>query len=107
MKTERAIKQKSIIESLRTSLFFTVTYKKYQNHHSAIREAMRLKVQYPAFLSGIRDYDLFAGRLNGRPEKDGFPFERNNFVVVTPDEWGTAAFGYYCLTDKILAHIND
>lgn len=107
MKTERAIKQKSIIESLRTSLFFTETYKKYQNHHSAIREAMCLKVQYPAFLSGIRDYDLFAGRLNGRPEKDGFPFDNNNFVGVTPDEWGTAAFGYYCLTDKILAHIND
>ena len=76
-----------------TELKFTETYKQYKNEHPAIREAMCLKVQYPAFFTEIEDGDLFAGRI------------KNTLVGVTPDEWGSTAFGYYCVKDKILEEL--
>ena len=82
-------------ERLKTELLFTETYKRHRNDHPAIREAMCLKVQYPAFFTPIQDGDLFAGRIN------------NTLVGITPDEWGTAAFGYYCVKDKILKELED
>jgi pyruvate-formate lyase len=78
-----------------TELKFTETYKKYKNEHPAIREAMCLKVQYPAFFTEIKPDDLFAGRI------------KNNLVGITPDEWGSTAFGYYCVKDKILEDLKD
>lgn len=79
----------------KTELLFTETYKKHINDHPAIREAMCLKVQYPAFFTPIQDDDLFAGRI------------KNTFVGITPDEWGSTAFGYYCVKDKINQELND
>jgi len=76
-----------------TELLFTEIYKKHIDEHPAIREAMCLKVQYPAFFTQIQDEDLFAGRI------------KNTLVGITPDEWGTAAFGYYCVKDKILKEL--
>jgi pyruvate-formate lyase len=82
-------------ERLKTELLFTETYKRHRNDHPAIREAMCLKVQYPAFFTQIQEGDLFAGRI------------KNTLVGITPDEWGTAAFGYYCVKDKILKEFED
>lgn len=82
-------------DKFKTELLFTETYKKHINDHPAIREAMCLKVQYPAFFTPIQDGDLFAGRI------------KNTLVGITPDEWGTAAFGYYCVKDKILRELED
>lgn len=82
-------------DKFKTELLFTETYKKHINEHPAIREAMCLKVQYPAFFTPIQDGDLFAGRIN------------NTLVGITPDEWGTAAFGYYCVKDKIIKELED
>ena len=78
-----------------TELKFIETYKLYKNEHPAIREAMCLKVQYPAFFSEIREEDLFAGRI------------KNTLVGITPDEWGPTAFGYYCLKDRILEELKN
>lgn len=82
-------------DKFKTELLFTETYKKYIDDHPAIREAMCLKVQYPAFFTPIQDGDLFAGRI------------KNTLVGITPDEWGTAAFGYYCVKDKISNELED
>ncbi len=70
-------------------LSFTDTYRSYRDDHPAVREAMCLKAQYPGFLSGLEEGDLFAGRLD-RP-----------LVGFTPDEWGPTAFGYYCLISEV------
>ncbi len=83
------------LNKFNTELLFTETYKKHIKDHPAIREAMCLKVQYPAFFTPIQDEDLFAGRI------------KNTLVGITPDEWGTAAFGYYCVKDKILNELED
>lgn len=48
-------------KKLELAIQFTETYKKFENEHIAIREAMCLKSLYPAILSEIKDYDLFAG----------------------------------------------
>lgn len=82
-------------DKFKTELLFTETYRKYIHEHPAIREAMCLSVQYPAFFTPIQDGDLFAGRI------------KNTLVGITPDEWGTAAFGYYCVNDKILKELED
>ncbi|HAB53055.1 MAG TPA: hypothetical protein DCE80_12950, partial [Ignavibacteriales bacterium] len=82
-------------EKFKTELLFTETYKKHLNDNPAIREAMCLKVQYPAFFTPIQDTDLFAGRI------------KNTLVGITPDEWGSTAFGYYCVKDKILKELDD
>ncbi len=44
-------------------LAFTNTYRQYQKAHIAIREAMCLRVLFPALLEPIRPGDLFAGRI--------------------------------------------
>jgi pyruvate-formate lyase len=76
-------------------LRFTETYKKYKDAHPAIREAMCLKEQFPAFFTPIQEDDLFAGRI------------KNTLVGITPDEWGSTAFGYYCVYDKIEKELED
>ncbi len=50
-------------KNLLHELVFTDTYKKYMNEHVAIREAMCLKVQFPAILGRVRPGDMFVGRL--------------------------------------------
>ncbi len=82
-------------QKFQTELLFTETYKKHINDHPAIREAMCLKIQYPAFFTSIQNGDLFAGRI------------KNTLVGITPDEWGSTAFGYYCVKDKILNDLED
>jgi pyruvate-formate lyase len=72
-----------------TELRFTETYRRYRDAHPALREARCLRVQYPETLLSIEDDDLLAGRV--RPRLVGF----------SPDEWGTAAFGYYHLPQAI------
>lgn len=67
---------------------FTETYKKYQNEHIAIREAMCLKSQYPDILTEIEEGDLFAGRISPA------------LLGISPDEWGQTAFAYYMLTGE-------
>lgn len=76
-------------------LRFTETYKHYRDAHPAIREAMCLQVQYPAFFTPVKDNDLFAGRI------------KNTLAGITPDEWGPTAFGYYCLYDRIFDELKD
>jgi pyruvate-formate lyase len=72
-----------------TELNFTAVYKKYRNEHPAIREAMCLKAEYPAYFTEILDGDLFTGRIqHGR-------------VGFSIDEWGPTAFGYYCQFEEI------
>lgn len=46
---------------------FTDTYKEYENAPAAIREAMCLKVQFPAVMGKMSGEDLFAGRLGAVP----------------------------------------
>jgi pyruvate-formate lyase len=70
-------------------LRFTEAYRRHRDAHPALREAACLCVQYPAILQPIEDGDLLAGRV--RPGLVGF----------SPDEWGTAAFGYYHLPQAI------
>lgn len=74
---------------LQAELKFTEIYRKYKDAHPAIREAMCLQAQYPAFFTEIKDGDLFAGRIS------------HTLVGVTPDEWGPTAFGYYCREREI------
>jgi len=83
------------MNKLSTELKFTETYKKYKNANPAIREAMCLRVQYPAFFTPVHENDLFAGRI------------QNTLVGITPDEWGPTSFGYYCCRGKALEYIND
>lgn len=70
-------------------LRFTETYRRHRDAHPALREAACLRVQIPATLQPIEAGDLLAGRV--RPGLVGF----------SPDEWGTAAFGYYHLPQAI------
>jgi pyruvate-formate lyase len=70
-------------------LRFTETYRRYQNAHVAIREAMCLRAQWPELFAPIEDGDLFAGRVQPR------------LVGFSPDEWGGCAFGYYHLPQAI------
>lgn len=74
---------------LQTEIKFTETYKKFKDAHIAVREAMCLKVQYPAFFTAVKPCDLFAGRI------------KHTLVGLTPDEWGLTSFGYYCREDEI------
>lgn len=70
-------------------LAFTETYRRYSDHHPAIREGMCLKTQTPFVLGSIRPDDLLAGRIEPR------------LVGFSPDEWGQTAFAYYALPDAI------
>jgi pyruvate-formate lyase len=74
---------------LETELKFTEVYRKYQHEHPAIREAMCLQAEYPAYFAGIQQGDLFAGRIS------------HGLVGFSPDEWGSTAFGYYCRVPEI------
>lgn len=74
---------------LETELKFTEVYRKYQDAHPAIREAMCLQAEYPAYFTGIQSGDLFAGRIS------------HGLVGFSPDEWGSTAFGYYCRVPEI------
>jgi len=46
---------------------FTDAYRSHRGAHPAVREAMCLKTQYPAIMGGIREDDLFAGRVDEPP----------------------------------------
>src|SRR3954454_20363438 len=70
-------------------LRFTDTFRRYQDVHVAIREALCLATQYPEICCPIEDTDLFAGRIQPR------------LVGFSPDEWGSCAFGYYHLPQAI------
>src|SRR3954454_2215705 len=70
-------------------LRFTDTFRRYQDAHVAIREAMCLATQYPEICYPIEDTDLFAGRIQPR------------LVGFSSDEWGSCAFGYYHLPQAI------
>lgn len=87
--------ENTVMSKFQTEFELTEVYKKYKNEHPAICEAKCLDVQYPAFFTGIKDNDLFAGRI------------KNTLVGITPDEWGTAAFGYYCVKDKLFEESED
>lgn len=57
----------STSEKIRVMKEFTDTYRKYEGAPAAIREAMCLKVQFPAVMGQMGDEDLFAGRLGALP----------------------------------------
>ncbi len=72
---------------------FTETYRKYKNHDISIREAMCLKAQFPAILTGIQEQDLFAGRVKYgsvgfSPQFGGFGYFCNEFEIVDAIENG-------------------
>lgn len=70
---------------------FTETYKQYQQAHIAIREAMCLRAQYPAFFSPILDSDLLAGRMDW------------GWVGFSPHNGPPqAGYGYYCFDEWII-----
>lgn len=50
-------------KKLDITIQFTETYKKYENEHIAIREAMCLKAQFPSIMKDIKDQDFLAGRV--------------------------------------------
>jgi len=56
------MRTKTRFHPLAMEIEFTEAYRRYEHAHSAIREAMCLRAQYPASLQEIRDEDLFAGR---------------------------------------------
>ena len=85
-------------DTLSFMIAFTGTYQEYKDAHPAIREAMCLKVQYPAILCRILDGDQFAGRvewppLSFTPQADGneggfgyvFNYEKFNTLIQSPD----------------------
>lgn len=57
----------SIDEKIQLMKDFTDTYREYENAPAAIREAMCLKVQFPAVMGRMEEDDLFAGRLGAVP----------------------------------------
>ncbi len=88
-KTGQMVPRTSPEQPFQLELLFTETYRRYQQAHPALREAHCLRVQAPALFQPIEGGDRLAGRI--RPALVGF----------SPDEWGTAAFGYYHLPDAI------
>lgn len=75
--------EKFDVKKLENAINFTEAYKKYENEHIAIREAMCLKAQYPAILLDIQDKDLFAGRFD-------FPYVGFRYSFLEGDT------GYLC-----------
>ena len=88
-KTGQMVPQTDPAHPLAWELRFTETYRAHREAHPALREAACLRAQYPEILLPIEEGDLLAGRV--RPRLVGF----------SPDEWGTAAFGYYHLPQAI------
>lgn len=74
--------------SFTTEIIFTQTYREYQHAHPALREAMCLRAQFPAFFRPIQDGDLLAGRIE------------YGAVGFSPQEGGIG-LGYYCQADRI------
>ncbi len=70
-------------------LRFTDVYRQHRDAPPAIREAACLRAQLPDTLGPIEAGDLIAGRAQPR------------LVGFSPDEWGTAAFGYYHLPQAL------
>jgi len=59
---------------LAMELEFTEVYQRYEQAHPAIREAMCLRVQYPALLGGIREGDFLAGGFSEEIPTPGVGF---------------------------------
>lgn len=57
----------STAEKIHLMQEFTDTYRNYETAPAAIREAMCLKVQFPAVMGEMTQEDLFAGRLGAVP----------------------------------------
>jgi len=73
---------------------FTETYRRFQNEHSAIREANCLKAQFPDILTEILDVDLIAGRIRYgmagfSPQFGGFGYFCNEQMILDAIEGGT------------------
>jgi pyruvate-formate lyase len=54
-------------EKINIMNIFTVTHKNYSEKGTALREAMCLKIQFPAVMGAMKEEDLFAGRLGALP----------------------------------------
>ncbi len=67
---------------------FTETYRRQANDPQALREAWCVRAYYPDAFQPIQEGDLLAGRMQPGP------------VGLSPDECGTAAFGYYSSFDE-------
>ena len=75
-------------------LNFTEAYRKNINEHTAIREAMCHKAQFPAILTEIQENDRLAGRTFW------------GWVGFSPHNApGGAAYGYFCHEQKIIEAI--
>jgi pyruvate-formate lyase len=78
---------------LKNAITFTETYRKYEEAHPAVREAICLSALYPACLTPIQENDLFAGRLL-------------DTLVGHKYSWDNGQIGYYCYSLKINRLIN-
>lgn len=74
---------------------FTDTYQEYRNAPAAIREAMCIKVQFPAVMEDMTDEDVFAGRLGTVPigfspqeecQQLGYYFDAYHFEVLMEED---------------------
>lgn len=68
-------------------LHFTDVYRQYQDSDISTREAMCLRAQFPAILTPIKEYDLFAGRVKYgdvgfSPQFGGFGFFCNERAIL-------------------------
>lgn len=85
----------STSEKIRVMKEFTDTYRKYEGAPAAIREAMCLKVQFPAVMGQMREEDLFAGRLGALPigfnpqeecQQLGYYFDEYHFQKIMEED---------------------
>jgi pyruvate-formate lyase len=82
------------VHPFQLELEFTETYRKHLQSPLAVREAMALRVLFPALFEDPQPGDLFAGRLNYR--KVGFGLEQ-----------ASGGPGYYCDADSIREQVNE
>jgi len=75
-------------------LHFTDVYRRYQDAHVAVREAMCLRVLFPALCEPIRMGDRLVGRVSYR--QVGFGLER-----------ASGGPGYYCHTEGLRRELDD
>jgi len=84
-------------------LAFTEAYRRHQDRHIAVREAMCLRAMYPWRLLPIRDEDLFAGRQ--RCGLVGFALELGgvgeDYRLDVPEMRAGGGRIYYCHEDEI------
>lgn len=85
----------TVSEKIRLMKAFTDTYKKYENAPAALREAMCLKVQFPAVMGKMEEDDLFAGRLGAVPigfnpqeecQQLGYYFDEYHFYKLMEED---------------------